>query len=64
MQQNDLDRVYTQLCQTMTAVGEDMSRLFLARFALLATVELGEPDVVCRLIAEAGAGLTGADHAA
>ena len=49
----ELDSVYTQFAKTMTAIGEDRSRLFLARFALLAMNAIGEAGVIERLIAEA-----------
>ena len=41
MTDSELDSVYTQLCKTMTDLGEARSSLFLARFALLAVTEIG-----------------------
>jgi hypothetical protein len=49
----ELDTVYTQFAKTMTAIGEERSHLFLARFALLAMCALGDAKVVERLIGEA-----------
>lgn len=46
----ELDAVYTRLCKTMTGLGEANASLFLARFALLATVRIGDGGVVARLI--------------
>ena len=55
MTESELDDVYTRLCKTMTEIGEAGSSLFLARFALLAIMEIDDPAGVERLIAEAGA---------
>lgn len=48
------DILYTDLCRTMTRIGETDASLFLARFALLA---IGDATTVARLIADAGDGL-------
>jgi hypothetical protein len=53
MTESELDGVYTQLCYTMTDLGEARSPLFLARFALLAVTEIGDLATVQRLIADA-----------
>ena len=53
MIESELDSVYTQLCKTMTNIGETQSSLFLARFALLAVAEIGDAATVQRLIADA-----------
>jgi hypothetical protein len=53
MTATDLDVVYTQLCRTMTELGEANASLFLARFALLALVRIGDADVAQALIAAA-----------
>jgi hypothetical protein len=53
MTESELDSVYTQLCKTMTNIGETQSSLFLARFALLAVTEIGDVATVQRLIADA-----------
>lgn len=45
------DILYTDLCRTMTRIGETDASLFLARFALLA---IGDATTVARLIAGAG----------
>ena len=57
MNDQDLDVVYTQLCRTMTNLGEDNAPLFLARLALLAITEIGNADIAQRLIADAGEGI-------
>ncbi|RJG14992.1 DUF2783 domain-containing protein [Massilia cavernae] len=57
MNDSELDAVYTRLCKTMTQLGADKSPLFLARFALLAIGQIGDPDVVGRLVDEAAEGL-------
>jgi hypothetical protein len=54
MNDSELDAVYTRLCKTMTELGVDRSPLFLARFALLAIVELGDPALAMRLVDAAG----------
>lgn len=56
MNDSELDAVYTRLCKTMTELGVDQSPLFLARFALLAIVELGDPALALRLVDDAAAG--------
>ena len=57
MTESELDDAYTRLCKTMTEIGEAGSSLFLARFALLAIMQIDDPGGVERLIAEAGAGM-------
>ena len=54
---SERDTVYTNLCHTMTRIGETQAPLFLARFALLAIEAIGDAAVAERLIAEAGGGL-------
>jgi hypothetical protein len=54
MNDSELDAVYTRLCKTMTELGAERSPLFLARFALLAIVELGDPALAMRLVDAAG----------
>lgn len=46
MTEAELDAAYTHLCKTMTDLGETGAPLFLARFALLAMVRLGDAAVV------------------
>lgn len=53
----DLDAVYTELCQTLTTLGEPQAPLMLARFALLAITELGDAATARRLMAAAAEGL-------
>lgn len=55
MNDRELDAVYTRLCRTMTELGDDRSPLFLARFALLAIVELDDPALAMRLVDAAAA---------
>lgn len=57
----ELDAAYTDLCRTMTVLGEAQMTLYLARFALLAMTEIGDPAKVARLVADAAAGLETAD---
>ena len=62
MTESELDSVYTQLCKTMTNIGETQSSLFLARFALLAVAEIGDVATVQRLIADASEEMDSAEH--
>ena len=55
MTEAELDIAYTHLCKTMTELGEARAPLFLARFALLAMVRIGDADVVQRLTDAAAA---------
>ena len=64
MNASDLDAIYTLLCRTMTAVGEERSPLFLARFALLAIDRLGDAELVRELTLAAAEGLAGPSDAA
>ena len=61
MTESELDSIYTQLCKTMTDLGEAQSPLFLARFALLAITEIGDMATAQRLIGNASEGLNGAE---
>ncbi|MDQ4624908.1 hypothetical protein [Janthinobacterium lividum] len=53
----ELDNLYTELCHTMSGLGEQRSPLFLARFALLAMGAIGKADVVQGLLRDAADGL-------
>ncbi len=53
MTADELDSVYTQLCSTMTDLGESNAPLFLARFALLALAHIGDAAAARRLIGAA-----------
>ena len=55
MTEAELDAAYTHLCKTMTELGEARAPLFLARFALLAMVRIGDAGVVQRLTDAAAA---------
>ena len=57
MTESELDGVYTQLCKTMTDLGEARSSLFLGRLALLALGEMDDMALAQRLIADAGEGM-------
>ena len=54
MNDSEFDAVYTRLCKAVTELGADRSPLFLARFTLLAIVELDDPEVAIRLVNAAG----------
>ncbi len=58
MAEADLDTAYTELCHTLTRLGEPLAPLFLARFALLAISRLADPVVVRQMVAEAAADMT------
>ena len=53
MTDSDLDAVYTNLCKTMTRLGESQSSMFLARFALLAIDRIADAETTRQLIAAA-----------
>ncbi len=46
----ELDTVYTKLCATLTQLGPDQATLYLARFALLAIVRIGDAAVANELV--------------
>ena len=50
MTDTELDAVYTQLCKTMTQLGEPDAPLFLASLALLAIDRIGDAEAAKRLI--------------
>jgi hypothetical protein len=53
MNDSERDTVYTQLCKTMTELGEAQAPLYLARFALLAMERIGSVEAALDLIAAA-----------
>lgn len=55
MTEAELDAVYTHLCKTMTQLGEARASLFLARFALLSMVRIGDAAAVQEMIDAAAA---------
>jgi hypothetical protein len=57
MNDADLDALYTRICHTMTALGQAQAPLYLARFALLALVRIGDRATGERLITDAAEGL-------
>lgn len=52
----DLDRVYTQLCKTLSAAGQTQAMNVLARYALLSMLEIGDADRIAALIERAARG--------
>ena len=59
MKDTELDAVYTQLCRTMTELGEDNAPLFLARFTLLAIQHIADPEAALQIIRDAAEGMAG-----
>jgi hypothetical protein len=55
MTEGELDAAYTHLCQTMTQLGEARAPLFLARFALLAMVRIGDSAALQGMVDAAAA---------
>jgi hypothetical protein len=55
MKSEDLDIAYSEFCAVMTEVGKEQAELFLARFALLSIMAIGDLDQVRKLIADAAA---------
>ncbi len=53
MNEQALDRVYTELCHALTRVGEKHTNLMLGRFALLAMLEIGDEAKLLALIKDA-----------
>ena len=53
MTDSELDAVYTNLCKTMTQLGESQSSMFLARFALLAIDRIADAETAQQLVAAA-----------
>ena len=51
----ELDQIYGELCRRLTEVGAERAELFLARFALLASLKIDAPDEILQLIADAAA---------
>lgn len=54
---DDLDAVYSDFCHTMSRLGQAQAPLFMARFALLAMVALGDRAALQRMVQEAAADL-------
>ncbi|KVQ33501.1 hypothetical protein [Burkholderia cepacia] len=61
MTDTERDTLYTDLCRTMTRIGEADASLFLARFALLSIEAIGDTATVARLIADASDSLPAAN---
>ncbi len=62
MTDSELDAVYTNLCKTMTQLGESQSSMFLARFALLAIDRIADAETTQQLIAAAAEDFGTAAH--
>jgi len=48
-----LETVYDHLAETLDSVEQAQQSLMLTRLALLMSEQIGEPEVICRLIDEA-----------
>ena len=59
MTDSELDVVYTELCLTMTRLGQANATLYLARFALLAMTRIGDAAAVKELLEAAAQDLPG-----
>ena len=55
---NDRDKVYTELCEAVTRVGEAKESLYLSRLCLLLVESIASRDTALRIMTEAEAGLT------
>ena len=53
MNESDLDTLYGELCRIVSEAGEGAAPLLLARFALLAIEQIGDPERVRALLASA-----------
>lgn len=53
MNEHELDEAYTELCRALTERGESRTLPVLARFALLAMHEIGDPGRIRALVREA-----------
>lgn len=58
MTDDELDRVYGELCRHLTGVGESGALVFLARFALLAIEKIDDAEAISRLLSAARDGGT------
>lgn len=58
MTDDELDRVYGELCRHLTGVGESAGLVFLARFALLAIEKIDDAEAISRLLSAARDGGT------
>ena len=61
MTDTERDAAYTQLCRTLTDVGEAQASLLLARLALLLMEQLGDAAVFGQLVDEAAKDLLPGD---
>ena len=64
MTDSELDRVYTALCEALSAAGEADALPLLSRFALLAMLQIDDPATIEALIGRAARRMGGeADRA-
>lgn len=57
MTDQQLDEVYTEACQAISAVGDEQASLFLGRLALLLMLKLDDPAAIREVIAQAKNGI-------
>ena len=57
MTEEQLDELYTRVCRTMTAAGEENTELYLARLVLLLMHEIDDSKRIERALAAAAEGL-------
>ena len=50
----EIETVYDAMASALDDIGEDRRNLFLAKLALLLSHDLGDVDLACRRISEAG----------
>ncbi|ETF01669.1 hypothetical protein W822_12780 [Advenella kashmirensis W13003] len=48
-----METVYDHLAETLDSIPQAQQSLMLTRLALLMSEQIGQPDVICRLIDEA-----------
>ncbi|MGH8811454.1 MAG: hypothetical protein ACREXO_05555 [Advenella sp.] len=53
IQTHALEQVYDHLAETLDSIPESGRTLMLTRLALLMSEQIGQPDLICRLIDEA-----------
>jgi hypothetical protein len=64
MTDQDLDAVYTRMAYTMSGLGEANAPLFLARFAMLAVIAIGDAAKLTEMLDTAARIPAGPDAAA
>lgn len=53
MNELELDQIYTDLCRALSAAGEEQATQALSRFALLAMLEISDPEKIRSMIRRA-----------